>query len=458
MHNVKDFGAAGNGCSNDRAAIQSAINACSEAGGGTVFFPAGKYLTGTLYLANDIIIYLDAGAILLSSKDPNDFDGDRSGPYFRSHLIIAKGVKNTGILGKGTIQGQGKEEYISFWEKLSFRAGITLFEDCSNITIKDITILYSDMWTLHLRRCDRVYIDGITILNNIRRYNSDGIDPDSCSNVHISNCHIVAGDDCIVLKTHDGHPCQNIVISNCTFETTCTALKLGTESEGDFRNIHISNCTIRYVATGLGMYVKDGAVMERITFSNISIERLEIEGVNKHDFPILLDIEKRREESPVGSIRDVIFRDILINNGSGILAQGMQECPIENIVFQNILLRTGKGVSYEGRKKHIGGRRAYQDERDECFASQPSFMTLAHVKGVLVENFRLMISPEFPVEHERYAFYGFNIQESDIRYIGRLPEAGHDGMQRIKLDNCTSVRVMGCEDENETVSALKLKL
>jgi len=198
VYNVRDHGAKGDRKTNDRAAIQSAIEAAAKAGGGIVYFPAGDYLSGTLRLRSNITLQLAPGATLWASTDKCDYEKGYS------QLLLAENADHASILGSGTINGQaiadlGRRKGVK--DKMSsFRTHIMLFQNCRNITIRDITILYSDAWTIHLKRCDTVFIDGVTILNNYNRTNSDGIDPTSCRNVHISNCHIVAGDDCIVLK------------------------------------------------------------------------------------------------------------------------------------------------------------------------------------------------------------------------------------------------------------------
>ncbi len=445
VFNVKDFGATGNQTELDQQAIQSAIDACSEKGGGTVFLPTGDYLSGTLRLKSNIALHLSAGATLWASTKPADYPGKTSG-----RLLVAEHADNISIIGQGTIHGQGTEDYGARWgvpERPPFRTGILLFEQCNNITIRDITILYSDSWTLHLKRCERVVIDGVTIFNNVHRLNSDGIDPNSCRDVHISNCHIVAGDDCIVMKATEPYPCENIVVTNCTLETTTTALKLGTESQGDFRDIHISNCTISRTRTGIGFFLKDGAAMERITFTGISIENFK--GEPPHDvFPIFMDIEKRHADSKIGVIRDVIFRDILIRSGSGILIQGMPENPIENITLQNIVFRAPWADDYSNRKKAVGGRRTFRDDRDTKYARKPSYMTIANVKWLHLDNVQMQIDPDASRTFPRSIFHGYQIENGILRGLwgdsnGDNPFLSFHDCRNILLSDCQTFASLG---------------
>ncbi len=439
--NVRDFGAVGDRQTNDAAAIQAAVDACSSAGGGTVYCPAGNYLSGMVRLRSNVTVRLDAGATVWASTNADDYEGGSSG-----RLFVAEDAEHIAIVGEGTIHGQGTADYSGRWgvaERPAFRTGIVLFERCRNVTIRGVTILYSDSWTIHLKRCETVFIDGVTIMNNPRRLNSDGIDPNSCRNVHISNCHIVAGDDCIVLKATDRYPCENVVVTNCTLETTCTAMKLGTESHGDFRDIHFSNCTIRDTRVGIGFYLKDGATMERVSFSGISIETSE---PLRHDFvyPIFMDIEKRHADSRIGTIRDVIFRDIHIRSGSGILIQGMPESPIENLTFQNLTVRVDDAHDYSGRVKAIGGRRTTRDNRDTRYARLPAYATFAHVKGLTLDNVRVVIAEQAFRKHERSAVSGHELEDGTIRGVHRWSGGTESTVPVIALHGCRRMIVTGC--------------
>lgn len=419
VFNVKEYGATGSKDTSSQTAIQRAINACHAAGGGTVYLPAGDYVSGIIALKDHVTLYLEAGATLWASQNPEDYDGGT-----RGRLLTAKNVKHISVIGQGTIHGQGEADYGARWgvpDQPDFRTGVLLFEDCEDITIRDVTILYSDSWTLHLKRCERVVIDGVTIHNNIHRLNSDGIDPNSCRDVRISNCHIIAGDDCIVFKSTEAISCEDIVVTNCTLETTTTAIKLGTESKGDFRNIHISNCVIKNTRTGIGFFMKDGTVMERVSFSNISIENAPSKRDDTDDrfdvFPVFMDIEKRHEDSPVGKIRDVVFRDIFIQSGSGILLQGMPESPLENITLDNITLRIDWLDDYQNRKKAVGGRRTFRDDRDTRFAQQPSYITVAYTNNLHLNNIKVFANPGVYQQNKRVAFYGYQLRQFSINNL-----------------------------------------
>ncbi|MFN0165509.1 MAG: glycoside hydrolase family 28 protein [Bryobacteraceae bacterium] len=361
LYNVRDFGARGDRATNGTSRLQAAIDACHAAGGGVVYVPPGDYLSGSLFLKSRVTLYLEAGATIYASTKQQDYDA--SAPQ----LITARNAEFVSVLGPGVLHGGGTADLgrrpgFATEPRPAFRTRVLYLEECRQVALRDFTILYSDSWACHLRQCERVVIDGVTILNNYFRTNSDGIDPESCKDVRISNCHITAGDDCICLKTHGGIPCEDIVVTNCTTESIATAIKLGTGSEGDFRNITISNCTVRNSTVGVGFFVKDGGVIHNVTVSNLTIETLrEPRQVNPERlrnmiYPIFLDVEKRHDASPVGAMRDIIFDNIVIRSDNGILAQGMRESAIENLLLRNIVFRAARAFDYGQRQKHAGVR------------------------------------------------------------------------------------------------------
>jgi hypothetical protein len=304
-----------------------------------------------------------------------------------------------------------------------------------------------------------VTVDGITIRNNYFRTNSDGIDPVSCRNVHISNCHIVAGDDCIVMKTRDGKPCENIVVSNCTLETIATAIKLGTESSGDFRNIHVRGCSVRNSTVGIGIYLKDGGTMERITFSDIDIENYTPQGitnVEKGMFPIFVDIERRHEDSAVGTLRDLAFQNVQITSGAGLTIQGMPESRIENLLLRDVTFRVTSPIDYSNRRKHVGGRRTTSDRRDTLFVRQPCYAALAHVDMLTVDNLRVLIAEDDYGEQPRSALYGYDLHSSVVRNVLRRPAIADDGVPLMTFHDCRSGTIDACLPQGQSTGAVTI--
>ena len=460
IRSVRDFGAAGDKQNNDGPAIQRAIDACAEDGGGMAYVPAGDYLCGGLQLRSYVSLYLESGATLWVSPKKEHYEhGNR--------FLYAEDQTNVTIEGRGTIHGTGQEDLQrkrgDDKPKPEFRVGILRFIRCENVTIKDITVRYSDSWTFDLEFCEKVYITRVSILNNYYRVNADGIDPVSCRNVHISNCYIIAGDDCIVCKTREGAPCEDIVITNCTMASNATAVKIGTESPADFRNIHMSNCVIRDSTVGIGMYIKDGATAERITFSNCTIEtirkpELVRESLMNSTYPIFVDIEKRNPESRVGRIRDLTFSDISILSDNGILIQGMSRPNIENLVLRNITQRVDRAFDYSQRRKHVGGRTTTTEGRRRTeFARRESYVTLANIHGVTVDHLQVWIPQQVYEQFPRAALSLHNVTKADLSHVRRMSGPAGKGAPVLVLEDCRDGLVSNCMALPHTEVYLSLK-
>jgi len=434
--NVRQFGAKGDRQTLDQAAIQATVNACAKVGGGTVKFPPGDYLSGEVHLASGVALELDRGATLWASTNRSDYS--LSPKQTGAHFLVADNASRICILGKGTINGQGAADYGDRWgapTKPQFRVGILLFTGCANVTIRDVTILNSDAWTLHFKRCENITVDRVTIRNNYRRLNSDGIDPNSCRHVKITRCDITAGDDCIVLKTTEPFPCEDVLISDCKFESAASALKLGTESHGDFRNIRFERCSIRNSPTGLGFYLKDGGTMENITFRDIDLSTGN--ATNRTITPIFMDIEKRHPNSKIGKMRNITFENITMHSGAGVLIQGMPESPIENLTLRNLKLRVTQADDYAKRKKPVGGRRTTHDERDTLFARLPTYFAFAHIRNLKLDNIMVDIAPAAFAQFDRSAVSGREITGGSIRNVRRVPGDGRAPV--VDLQNCRDV-------------------
>ncbi len=280
-YSVMDYDAKGDGIVLDTEAIQKAINDANKNGGGTVFIPAGKYLSGTIFFKSNVSLYLDAGSELLGSTNLDDYPvticGYRSytDNYTERSLIYAEKVENISILGMGTVNGQGAA-FTHFQTKedpgYKQRPYMLRFIECKNITVRDITIINSPMWVQHYLACEDVVIDGITV-NSFVAGNNDGIDIDSCDKVRISNCNIDSGDDSIVLKATSDRPCKNVTITNCVLNSHTNAFKLGTESNGGFKNITFNNSIIQNTQlAAIALEMVDGGHLERVSVNNIAIE------------------------------------------------------------------------------------------------------------------------------------------------------------------------------------------
>ncbi|WP_150269054.1 glycoside hydrolase family 28 protein [Paenibacillus tepidiphilus] len=288
MYNIDDFGAKKNSAELSTAAIAAAIAAAGEAGGGTVYVPSGTYRTGAILLGSHIELRLSPGAVLAFSSDPADYpvvesrwEGVARQVY--ASCIFGANLENVAITGGGRLDGGGApwwERHRNAPSELEYpRPKLISFDNCRRVTIKDLTLVNSPSWTVNPIRCSDVTIDNLSIHNPADSPNTDGIDPESCVNVRISNCHIDVGDDCIAIKagtedTPERVPCENITITNCTMIHGHGGVVLGSEMSGDIRNVTISNCVFKQTDRGIRLKSRRGrgGVVEDIRVSNIVME------------------------------------------------------------------------------------------------------------------------------------------------------------------------------------------
>ena len=375
-YNILDFGAVGDGITIDTRPIQNAINACRDAGGGKVVLPGGRvYRTGALVLCSNLEFHLEMGAVLKSSDDLRDyllFGGDAipgkpAAPSYENceytgapshYFLYAKDCENLAITGFGTIDGNEEIFYgeVTPWHiEGAFypRAPMLFLENVSQLTITQVTLARSAFWTVHMVGCRDVQIDNIRILNNLLLANCDGIDPDHCQNVRISNCHIECADDCIVFKNTAAAmqygPCENITVTNCTLATSSAAIKFGSESEALFRNILIENCVIRRSSRGISLQLRDKGSIENVYFNNLTIcsqlfKRPMFWGASE---PIAITVLKRKNETNVGTVRNVHFNNIFCDAENGFLLYGEAENAISGVRFRDVTLSLRKTTEYD---------------------------------------------------------------------------------------------------------------
>jgi polygalacturonase len=411
--------------------LQRAIDATTKAGGGTVLVPQGKYLIARLELKSNVTLRLDKNAMLLGSTNKTDYAGKMGVVIFSSE------AEHIAIEGEGAINGQATSDFGPRYgapDKPEFRTSLIRFEKCSDVRIANVSLLYSDSWTLHLRNCEKVRVENISIRNNYKRLNSDGIDPNSCRDVKITHCHITTGDDAIVLKSTDAIPCEDIEVSDCVLESATAALKIGTESKGDFRNIRFQNCKITNSPVGVGVFVKDGATVKNMVAENIDM--VLCQPTYHAVVPLYIDVEKRDANSKIGAVRDVTFRNINITSGSGLLLQGMPESWLQDVTLDNITFNVKSPQDYAKRTKPKGGRNTIKDERDTKFIQASTYAAVANVKNLAVEGLHLKITDDAFKQFPRSALSLFNINGAKLSHITREATGKPPAVEQI---NCTGV-------------------
>ena len=430
VYDVRDYGAKGDGKTLDHAAINKAIDAANNDGGGQVVLSAGTYLCGSIRLKSNVELHLAAGAKILAAPaemkayDKSEVFGgpeyqDGGHTYFHNSLIWAEGQQNVSITGHGMIDGEGLTKRDT--EKAGNVQGGSIgtgdkaiaLKLCRNVTIRDITIFRGGHFAIITTGCDIGTIDNVTIDTN-----RDGIDIDCCKYFTVSNTKVnTPNDDAIVLKSSYAlkRPvlCEHILITNCvvtgyklgTFLSgeyipekvnwVCGRIKLGTESNGGYRNITISNCTCMW-SSGLAFEEVDQGRMENITVSNVSLSHV-------HHYPIYITTGCRnrgpKEVTRLSSARDIYINNVIADDCdslAGIIITGMEGEPIRNVSLTNIHIQYrggGKKVSTSYREQGTN----YPEPR--WAGPTPAYGLFArHVDGLYLQNvnFELMKPDERP--------------------------------------------------------------
>jgi polygalacturonase len=280
MYDIRDYGAAEAGDVPCTEAIQCAIDDCAGSGGGKVYVPAGCYLTGTLFLRSGCELYLEQGAELRGSTRIADYKRLPDSLYWYNFfrygiygLIIADGISDAGISGKGIINGQGNsgQYFPNPDDPEGVRPFLIVYRDSLNMYLENIKIKEPSVFSFYGIHCDNIRICGVEI-RSFGCTNGDGLDFDGSRNVRISDCILETGDDSISLKTLDpAYPCENFVISNCIMRSRWAAVRIGPESSADMRNCCVTNCVFQDCEDGLKIQTNSGGIFEDFSFSNITM-------------------------------------------------------------------------------------------------------------------------------------------------------------------------------------------
>lgn len=378
FYNVKDYGAKGDGKNIDSPAINKTIEEASKKGGGTVFLPAGTYLSYSIRMQSNITLYLNAGCRLLAAypQEASGFDKaeenehnifqDFGHSHWKNSLIWGINLENITICGQGIIDGRGLTREESRLNGVGNKA-ISL-KLCKNVILKDIKMVNCGHFALLATG-----VDNMTINNVMVDTNRDGFDIDCCRNVRISDCSVNSPwDDAIVLKSSYAlgffRDTENVTITNCfvsgydkgtvidgTFLRNepqapdqgyvTGRIKLGTESSGGFRNISISNCVFER-CRGLALETVDGGFLEDIVIDNITMRDI----VNA---PIFLRLGSRLRSpkgTPTGHMSRLTISNVNIYNADSrysCIISGVPDHYIEDVSLNNIRLSFKGGGTKE---------------------------------------------------------------------------------------------------------------
>lgn len=378
---ITEYGAVNDTTRISTTAIQQAIDDCSKAGGGRVVVPAGDFKTGSIFLKDNVHLYLEEGATLYGSTDIKDYTPVTSSyvslrtgiPTIQ--LIYADSVENVSITGYGTIDGRGRAfPKLSWNDEGITRPHLLRIIRGKDIKVEGITLKSSGCWMQHYLACDRLRIDGITVFNR-NNYNNDALDLDGCHDVTVSNMIADSDDDAITLKSTSPRLCEDIVISNCVVSSHCNAIKLGTETNGGFRNIIIRGIAVKpsvdqssqffgypggHGHSAISLEIVDGGTMSNVDISDITVRGTES--------PIFIRLANRArpysKDHPlagIGTISDVTLHDIRIDEAgpSGSSITGLARHPVTDILLHDIIIR------------HAGGQPLTPAPTDEKEAEYP---------------------------------------------------------------------------------------
>jgi polygalacturonase len=297
MLTVTEHGVIPDGKTLNTEAIQKLIDKCGEAGGGTLIFPPGRYLTGGLELRSNLTLHLENGATLLGSTNLSDYKLYNPSPV-RFHedkeglraLLFAHKVNNIRLCGTGTIDGQGPLINRAQGVRASMPRNIW-FGECEDVSVEGLHLRHAGFWMQHYMKCTRLRLQGLDVYNH-GSCNNDGCDIDCCRDVIVSDCNIDSHDDALCLKSGNDCPTENVVITNCITRTHCNHFKTGTESNGGFRNITVSNLQMVPStvlesdpntggadwrgACGIALGCVDGGMMENISVSHVQMDQVRV--------------------------------------------------------------------------------------------------------------------------------------------------------------------------------------
>lgn len=379
--NIKDYGASGAKADDARPAIQKAIDFCGQGGGGRVYVPPGEYSTGQIHLRSGVRLYLESGATLLATLNSKDYDDAK-----HASLIYGEDLHDITIEGGGTLDGQSSYEWrpnnitdyyiLGNQRKMEatgkpmmrpFPTGhptetifphLVLLLRCNDVHITGIKLLRSRSWTLVPYACKHMVIDGIYIHTDQKAgVWADGIDPDGCQDLHISNSTIETGDDGIVFYSTDNFgpalPVENVTVTNCRVSSSSSAIKFCDGNQVAVRNVVISNVNITNSNRGLAFMVFDGGIVENVIISGVTIDTRRFDWFWWGDGdPIHFNIKRRSEidgqpkpnEPQPGIIRNVTIDNVIAHGQGTSMIQGHPESWLEGIRFSNVRLFVAHGA------------------------------------------------------------------------------------------------------------------
>ena len=396
-----DHGGVPNDGKPDTIAIQAAIDACDGTGERTVI-PPGVWETGLIRLGSDMEFHLAEGSVLRLVSDIRAFPEVDSTvlPDVQTSVrtaIFGYKVRDLTISGSGRIEGNGQ----AFWDRDFYNTGLkrptlprpepTLeLTGCSNVTVRDITMTDMASFAMRFNLCENVRAEGVTIKNDPRSPNTDGIQVQDTTGALITGVDVRTGDDAIVLKSRR-RLTRDVIIENSYVESDDGAVKFGTLSRSGFENIIVRDVTIADSRYGIAIFMIDGGRIANSRFERISM----VTGSrHKRTYPIFMDIDRRSAEQNLGEIDGIVFEDIAIRTRGASMITGNPSASIRNITLRNLsieVLKSPEKLTLESSKPR--GNKDLRPLPDSVDYSRTNAnFVFGHIQGLVLDN--LMIRAE----------------------------------------------------------------
>lgn len=367
---ITDFGAVGDGHTVNTAAIQSAIDHGSQAGGGVVVVPEGTFMSGAIFLKPGVNLRVEKGGVLKGSNQLKDYlpagiaETERGRQPFA--LVNALDLTGVEVSGEGTIDGNGQRWWDEYWvlrnakdPDLAFktrRPRLLHFTSCRQVRVAGLHLQNQAVWCLHLQFCEDAVAEDLTIRAGHTAPSSDGIDVDSCKHTRITGCDIDVNDDDISIKAgvpgdpaRPPRPCEDVLVEHCRFGYGHGGVAMGSETYGGIRNVEVRDCVaeddnfapIRFKSTP----ARSG-VVENIVFRN-----LKMHGVRRA-FEINMNWSSGTSGPQVPANVLPVFRNLQFINVTGTAQSagfitGLKDSPIQGMAFSNVKLATDTGLTVE---------------------------------------------------------------------------------------------------------------